>query len=98
MTGFAAMKKSKSEVITFKADETLFEELNNIPNKSAFIRAAVASALASTCPLCQGAGFLTPKQKEHWESFAKDHSVGKCQECDEIYLICSHKRDKSPVK
>jgi hypothetical protein len=83
------MKKQKSEVITFKVDEVLSEELKSIPNKSAFIRAAVTSALASTCPLCQGAGFLTPKQQQHWDSFARDHSVKKCRECDEMYLICS---------
>jgi hypothetical protein len=86
------MKKQKSEVITFKVDEVLSEELKNIPNRSAFIRAAVTSALAATCPLCQGAGFLTPRQKEHWEAFAEYHSVQKCGECNENYLICG--RDK----
>ncbi len=88
------MKKNKSEVITFKADEALSEELKQIPNRSAFIRAAVTAALASTCPLCQGTGFLTPKQKEHWETFAKNHSVKKCRECDEMHLICSREPAK----
>ncbi len=88
------MKKQKSEVMTFKVDDTLSEELKNIPNRSAFIRAAVTAALASTCPLCLGSGFLTPKQKEHWESFAKDHSVEECRECHEMYLICSHNKAK----
>jgi len=84
------MKNQKSEVITFKVDEALSEELKNIPNRSAFIRAAVTTALASTCPLCQGSGFLTPSQKEHWESFSRDHQVKKCRQCHEMYLICSH--------
>lgn len=91
------MKKNKSEVVTFKADETLSEALNRIPNKSEFIRAAVAAALASTCPLCQGAGFLTPNQKEHWELFARDHSVKRCHDCQEIYLICSRDESEAPV-
>jgi len=89
------MKKHKSEVITFKADEALSEELKHIPNRSAFIRAAVTSALAATCPLCQGAGFLTPKQKDHWESFAKDHMVEECGECHEMYLICNRPETES---
>jgi len=91
------MKKNKSEVITFKADEALSEELKHIPNRSAFIRAAVTSALAVTCPLCQGAGFLTPKQKDHWESFAKDHTVEECGECHERRLICAHDKEETTV-
>jgi hypothetical protein len=88
------MKKQKSEIITFKVDEGLSEELKDIPNRSAFIRAAVTSALAATCPLCQGAGFLTPSQKDHWESFARDHAVEECLECHEKYLTCSHDTQK----
>ena len=91
------MKKHKSEVITFKADEALSRELKQIPNRSAFIRAAVTSALASTCPLCQGTGFLTPKQKAHWESFAQNHSVEKCRECNEMHLICSRETIKPVI-
>jgi hypothetical protein len=84
------MKKSKSGVVTFKVDAALVEALKAIPNRSAFIRAAVASALDSTCPLCQGTGFLTPGQKEHWDAFARDHAVTECGHCHEMHLTCSH--------
>jgi hypothetical protein len=84
----------KSEIVCFKVDETLLEALKNVPNRSEFIRAAVMSALASTCPLCRGAGFLTPGQKRHWDSFARDHTVEKCIDCHEIHLRCAHDSDQ----
>jgi hypothetical protein len=83
------MKKSKSEIITFKVDAALSEVLHGISNRSEFIRAAVTAALGAVCPLCQGTGILTPHQKEHWESFSRDHSIQKCRDCEELYLNCS---------
>lgn len=84
------MKKSKSEIITFKVDPLLSDVLHDIPNRSEFIRSAVTAALGAVCPLCQGSGILTPSQKEHWDTFARDHTVAKCGECKELYLTCSH--------
>ncbi|MCK5125248.1 MAG: CopG family transcriptional regulator [candidate division Zixibacteria bacterium] len=83
------MKKHKTEIITFKVDEAVSEALKEIPNKSEFIRSAVTSALAATCPLCQGAGYLTPSQKEHWDNFSKKHTVSECRDCHEKHIICS---------
>ena len=80
----------KSDIITFKVDESLLEALRDVPNRSEFIRAAVTTALASTCPLCRGQGFLTPSQKRHWDSFAADHAVAKCDDCHELHLTCDH--------
>ena len=82
------MRKNKSEIITFKADESLLEAMQGIPNRSEFIRAAVLAALDSSCPLCKGTGILTPNQKEHWNRFAVDHSLMECEECHEIHLVC----------
>jgi len=83
-------KKSHSEVITFKVDAALSDVLHDIPNRSQFIRAAVLSALASTCPLCQGTGILTPSQKRHWDQFAEGHTIERCRNCHEMHLICVH--------
>jgi hypothetical protein len=47
------------------------------------------TALASVCPLCNGTGLLTPKQKEHWESFARNHAVKRCEDCDETFIECA---------
>lgn len=82
------MKKQKSEIITFKVDSDLAGALNDIPNKSAFIRAAVTSALGAVCPLCAGSGILTPCQKEHWDDFNNSHQMEECDNCHEPYLTC----------
>ena len=79
---------SKLEVITFKADEALAHELARIPNRSDFIRNAVLAALDDTCPLCLGAGVLTPTQKTHWTAFKKTHRVSECSECDALHIVC----------
>ena len=84
------MRKAKSEIITFKADESLSAALRGIPNRSEFIRAAVLSALDSVCPLCQGTGILSPDQRRHWKTFAADHSVQECDDCHELHLVCTH--------
>ena len=78
----------KEEIITFKADETLAGLLKQIPNRSDFIRKALLQALGNECPLCHGSGALTPNQMNHWERFAKYHSISKCDTCNEFYLIC----------
>ena len=85
------MRRAKSEIITFKADESLSEALRGIPNRSEFIRAAVLAALDSVCPLCQGTGILSPEQKRHWTSFASDHSVQECRDCHELHLVCARR-------
>jgi len=75
-------------VITFKADATLMAAMKRIPNRSEFIRAAILAALDSHCPLCGGTGVLTPRQKTHWEIFAKHHLLRECQDCHEVHLVC----------
>ena len=95
------MSKIKQEIITFKADESLLQAMRGIPNRSAFIRAAVLNALDSVCPLCKGTGTLTPDQRNHWEAFAADHSLEECDDCHETHLVCTqhpktsaHKRER----
>ncbi len=56
------MSQSKPAIVTFKAEPSLVEALRGVPNRSAFIRAAVLAALENTCPLCGGAGILTAEQ------------------------------------
>jgi hypothetical protein len=82
------MSKTKGEVITFKADAELFKALQAIPNRSEFIRAAILAALENVCPVCQGAGLLTPEQRRHWEFFAKDHRLKQCGDCEAHYIVC----------
>ena len=82
------MPLRKSNIVTFKADATLVEALEGIPNRSEFIRDAILAALDSTCPLCGGTGILSPKQREHWDTFAEAHVLRECADCHELHLVC----------
>ena len=84
------MKRKKHEIVTFKADASLLDAMRGVPNRSEFIRSAVLAALANSCPVCGGTGLLTPDQKRHWESFAADHSLEQCDDCDALHVVCGH--------
>jgi hypothetical protein len=82
-------EKRKRDIITFKVDEALWEAMRRIPNRSEFIRSAIQAALVSTCPLCRGAGTLTPDQRNHWDDFARSHGVEECDDCHAVHLVCA---------
>ncbi len=83
----------KEEIITFKVDHALADELKRIPNRSEFIRQAVLQALANECPLCHGTGTLTPNQLRHWHEFLSGHSLHTCDDCHETYLACDQREN-----
>ena len=78
----------KNEIVSFKVDGSLAEVIQRLPNKSEFIRQAILSALANTCPLCQGTGSLSPEQKRHWEAFASHHVIEQCNDCHAVHIHC----------
>jgi len=82
------MAPQKTEVISFKADESLLEALKGVANRSDFIRQAVLTALQNTCPLCGGTGVLTPGQQRHLADFLDEHTVEECTTCHERHLVC----------
>ena len=88
------MPRSKTEVVSFKADATLLDAMRGVANRSEFIRTAILAALDSTCPLCSGAGTLTPNQMRHWNDLASDHFVEECEDCREVRLVCSNRAEK----
>ena len=82
------MTDKRQSIVTFKADESILRALDGVENRSAFIRAAILSALDNLCPVCQGTGLLTPNQRRHWEELAASHAVEECDDCHERRLIC----------
>jgi len=76
------------EVITFKADRDLLDAMQGITNRSAFIRQAILAALDNTCPVCGGAGVLTPSQRSHWMEFTENHHMEKCNTCSAMHVVC----------
>ena len=82
------MPKTKAEIVTFKVDTALLASMKGIHNRSEFIRTAILAALDGACPLCKGAGTLTPNQQDHWQDFAQRHAVEECAECHDLRLTC----------
>jgi hypothetical protein len=87
LTGRENMKR-KEDVISFKVDASLKKAMEDISNRSEFIRNAILASLESACPLCNGTGILNPQQKRHMEYFLAHHSLEKCRKCHEVFLKC----------
>jgi hypothetical protein len=87
----------KQELITFKVDSALARAMEGVPNRSEFIRAAIAQALGSVCPLCKGTGLMTPDQRRHWEGFSRTHELETCEDCNARHLVCREEPGRSGV-
>jgi len=88
------MPPRQEEVITFKVDQHLMEKLEDVPNRSEFIRSALRRALDDLCPLCRGSGTLSAPQRRHWESFSRHHGVTECDDCHELRLTCRRSEEE----
>ncbi|MBN1589157.1 MAG: hypothetical protein JW888_06560 [Pirellulales bacterium] len=85
----------KQEIITFKADQSLWKALRDMPNRSEFIRQAIQAAMDGVCPLCQGTGTLSSDQKDHWKQFSENHHLRECRDCHALHLVCSTEANSS---
>lgn len=83
---------NKEVVISFKIDRALAQELETVPNRSAFIRKALSLALFEHCPICLGSGMLPRSQQQHWREFLNSHKIIECPDCHSRYPICSNAR------
>jgi hypothetical protein len=79
----------RQQIVTFKADETLVRAMEGLANRSEFIRSAILAALDGVCPLCSGTGVLSPNQRRHWLDFSRNHSVQRCDDCQEEHIVCA---------
>jgi len=78
-------KHSKPAVVAFKVEEELAELLNKLPNKSAFIRKAIAAQLGMACPLCNGNGVVPRGLHDHYAALLGKLSQRPCDKCgDEL--------------
>ncbi len=80
-------KQPKAAVVAFKVEEELAEFLNKLPNKSEFIRKAIAAQLAIDCPLCKGKGVVTRVVHAHYAPLIAQFHSRSCDGCgDELEL------------
>jgi hypothetical protein len=74
-------KSPKTAVVAFKVEEQLAEFLNKLPNKSAFIRKAIAAQLGMACPLCNGAGIVPRGVHDHYVPLLRQFNLRQCDGC-----------------
>src|SRR5271166_2273434 len=80
-------KPSNKTVVAFKVEEELAELLNKLPNKSAFIRKAIAAQLGMACPLCNGQGVVPRGVHDHYAALLGRFNLRSCDGCgDELTL------------
>lgn len=76
-----AAHKPKTAVVAFKVEAELADLLNELPNKSAFIRKAIAAQLGMACPLCHGSGFVPRGIHDHFAPLLREHFSRNCDGC-----------------
>jgi hypothetical protein len=74
-------KPPKTKVVAFKVESELAELLNNLPNKSAFIRKAIAAQLGVACPLCHGKGVVPRGLHDHFAPILARATSRSCDGC-----------------
>lgn len=59
------MAKEKQVVVSFRVDRHLADFLDQVPDKSSFIRDVILRSFYATCPVCRGRGVL-PEEVSRW--------------------------------
>jgi hypothetical protein len=75
-------KERKTDVVVaFKVEQELADLLDKLPNKSAFIRKAIAAQLGRVCPLCSGKGVVPRGVHDHYAPLIEKYSDSSCEKC-----------------
>jgi hypothetical protein len=77
------MTSKKTLLVAFKVEEKLARLLDQLPNKSDFIRKAIMDqlGLGQACPLCEGKGIVPPAIHEQYTSLINSAARGPCNAC-----------------
>ncbi len=74
-------KTPKTDVVAFKIEKELADFLNQLPNKSAFIRKAIAAQMSIACPLCNGTGQVSRWLHDHYQAILTSWDARHCDGC-----------------
>jgi hypothetical protein len=74
-------KAQKSQIVAFKVEEELAAFLDNLPNKSEFIRKAILAQFGMTCPLCTGSGVVPRGVHDHYKPVIAERNARPCEKC-----------------
>jgi hypothetical protein len=80
-------KTPKTAVVAFKVEEELAEFLNQLPNKSAFIRKAIAAQMSIACPLCSGSGQVSRWLHDHYQGMLTMWRSQQCAGCGDTMSL-----------
>ena len=69
--------KPSKHIVAFKVEPDLAALLDAMPNKSEFIRNAVARQLSTACPLCRGTG-IAPFTRRDRRAHAPRPAASRC--------------------
>src|SRR3989441_2191463 len=89
-------KTLKTAVVAFKVESELADFLNKLPNKSAFIRKAIAAQLAVACPLCNGAGVVPRGVHDHYAPLLTRFNSRDCDGCGDKLPLPLEPGDLAP--
>lgn len=89
-------KNAKTAVVAFKVEEELADLLNQLPNKSEFIRKAIAAQLGMACPLCHGSGVVPRGVHEHYAPLLAQFNLRHCDGCGHEMKLPQEPGDLSP--
>jgi len=77
--------QSKQTVVSFRVDQHLAEILNDIPDKSTFIRDAILQRFHAVCPFCRGRGVLPQLLADWLKAHTPDFEAVVCTCCHFAY-------------
>src|SRR5205823_7158154 len=89
-------KTAKPEVVAFKVEKELAELLNKLPNKSAFIRKAIAAQMGMACPLCNGKGVIARGLHDYYAPLLSQMNSAHCDGCGDEMPLPRDPGDLSP--
>jgi hypothetical protein len=89
-------KHPKTKIVAFKVEEELADFLNKLPNKSAFIRKAIAAQLSMACPLCNGVGVVSKGIHDHYAPLLSRFNSRGCDSCGDVMPVPRDQGELAP--
>jgi hypothetical protein len=89
-------KPAKTAVVAFKVEQELAELLDKLPNKSAFIRKAIAAQLGMECPVCNGKGVVPRGVHDHVVGLLDQFRSRACDGCGDALALPRESGDLAP--
>jgi hypothetical protein len=90
-----AQNQPRTATVSFKVETDLAEFLDRLPNKSEFIRKAIAAQLSVTCPMCSGRGQVTRGMHDTYARICGERSAN-CVGCGNELQVPTDPGELSP--